>query len=271
MRSVDYDEDVLAPGRRRRPVPEMPAERGLVVETAKDGFCGAVVSADNDAVELADRHGARRVFRMRPAAFLHEGRPVTLVPPRPAEPERAARSASGSVRVEGLRARQARASRIWVEGVHDAELLERVWGHDLRVEGIVVEPLHGLDHVAEAVADFGPGPARRLGVLVDHLVEGSKESRLVERIGSPHVTVTGHPFVDVWAAVRPEAVGITAWPEVPRGLEWKQGVCDALGWGGVEDGWRRVLASVSSHRDLATPLISAVEQLVDFVADPGEA
>ncbi len=270
MRSVDYGEDVLAPGRRRRPVPEMPAERGLVVETAKGDFCGAVVGVQGDAVELADRHGARRVFRMRPAAFLHEGEPVTLVPPR-AAPERTARSASGSVRVEGLHARQARASRIWVEGVHDAELLERVWGHDLRVEGIVAEPLHGLDHVVEAVADFEPGPARRLGVLVDHLVAGSKESRLVGSLDNAHVTVTGHPFVDVWAAVRPEAVGIAAWPQVPRGHEWKQGVCAELGWGDVEDGWRHVLASVATYRELTTPLISAVEQLIDFVSDPGES
>ena len=32
-----------------------------------------------------------------------------------------------------------------MEGKHDAELVEKVWGHDLRIEGVVVEPLHGVD------------------------------------------------------------------------------------------------------------------------------
>ena len=104
-----------------------------------------------------------------------------------------ARSASGSVAVVGHTARTARAARIWVEGLHDAELVERVWGHDLRVEGVVVEPLHGMDDLAAAVAEFEPGPHRRLGVLVDHLVAGSKESRAAAAVAGPHVLVTGHP------------------------------------------------------------------------------
>jgi len=54
--------------------------------------------------------------------------------------------------------------------------VERVWGHDLRVEGVVVEPLHGIDDLSGRVAAFGTAPHRRLGVLVDHLVAGSKES-----------------------------------------------------------------------------------------------
>ena len=47
----------------------------------------------------------------------------------------------------------------------------------------------------------------------------------------PDVLVTGHPFVDVWQAVKPSVVGIRAWPVVPRGTDWKTGVCAALGWG----------------------------------------
>jgi DUF3097, C-terminal domain len=175
------------------------------------------------------------------------------------------RSASGSIKVQGHTARTARAARIWVEGLHDAELVERVWGHDLRVEGVVVEPMHGMDGLAAAVSAFGPGPDRRLGVLVDHLVAGSKETRAAAAVAGPHVLVTGHPYVDVWQAVKPAAVGIRAWPHIPPGTDWKAGVCHALGWGEPADGARRVLGAVRSFRDLETPLIGAVEQLIDFV------
>ncbi len=193
-----------------------------------------------------------------------DGEPVTLVRPTPpAAP--AALSASGSRAVTGLRARTARAARIWVEGIHDAALVERVWGHDLRVEGIVVEPIDGLDNLPAAVAEFGPAPQRRLGVLADHLVPGSKESRIAATVASPHVLITGHPFIDVWEAVRPESVGIKAWPQIPRGVDWKTGVCAALGISDTAVMWGRVNAAVGSYRDLATPLITAVERLIDFV------
>ncbi|GAA0530166.1 hypothetical protein GCM10011581_29290 [Saccharopolyspora subtropica] len=264
MRSVNYGKDILA-GPRRRTAPEIPAEPGLVVEDAASGFCGAVVRVESGSVVLEDRHGRRRLFPLRPAAFLFEGRPATLVPAPRCAPAAPRRSASGSVRTEGLRARTARGSRIWVEGLHDAELVERIWGHDLRVEGVVVEPLHGLDDLPGMLAEFRPGPGRRIGVLVDHLVPGSKESRIVERINDPHVQVSGHPYVDVWQAVKPRVLGIDAWPQVPRGSDWKQGVCERLGWGEPADGWRRVLSAVSGFRDIEAPLLGAVEQLIDFV------
>jgi hypothetical protein len=255
--------------RTRRAVPEVAAQPGLVAEDPASGFCGAVVRVDAREVTLEDRHGRHRVFPLRPAAFLVDGAPATLVPPR-AAPSGPARSASGSRKVENLTARTARASRIWVEGIHDAALVETVWGHDLRVEGVVVEPMHGMDDLAAAVAEFAPAPHRRLGILVDHLVEGSKETRAAHAVRGPHVLVTGHPYVDVWQAVRPGVVGIRAWPDVPRGTDWKTGVCAALGWGEPADGARRVLAAVRSFRDLEPPLIGAVEQLIDFVtADPG--
>jgi hypothetical protein len=154
-----------------------------------------------------------------------------------------------------------------VEGKHDAELVERVWGHDLRVEGVVVEPLDGVDDLPALVRQFAPGRDRRLGVLVDHLVAGSKESRVVAQVTSPHVLVTGHPYVDVWQAVKPAAVGIRAWPVVPPGQSWKEGVCKALGWGEPWEGWRRVLAAVDSYTDLEVPLLSSVERLIDFVTE----
>ena len=252
----------------RKVIPEVPAEPGLVVEDPASGYCGAVVAVDVREVTLEDRRGGRRVFPLRPAAFLVEGAIATLVvPQRSAQraPRGPARSASGSIKVEGHTARTARAARIWVEGLHDAELVERVWGHDLRVEGVVVEPMHGMDDLAAAVADFAPGPQRRLGILVDHLVAGSKETRAAQQVAGPHVLVTGHPYVDVWAAVKPGVVGIRAWPRVPRGTDWKTGVCAALRWGDPADGARRVLGAVRSFRDLETPLIGAVEQLIDFV------
>ncbi len=259
-----YGRDVLSSPKRGRVVPEIAATTDLVAEDAASGFCGAVVVCTSTAVTLEDRRGQRRMFPLEPARFLIDGAPVTLVRPAQA-PAAAELSASGSRAVTGVRARTARAARIWVEGIHDAALIERVWGHDLRVEGIVVEPIDGLDNLPGAVADFGPAPERRLGVLADHLVPGSKESRIAAAVTSPHVLVTGHPFIDVWEAVRPAAVGIRAWPSVPRGVDWKTGVCAALGISDTSVMWGRVNGAVRSYRDLSTPLITAVERLIDFV------
>ncbi|MFB9836145.1 DUF3097 domain-containing protein [Actinoallomurus acaciae] len=270
MRSKDYGDDVLA-GDWRRPrkgqIPEIAAEPGLVAEDPSSGFCGAVVACAKDAVTLEDRFGRRRVFPLAKAGFLIDGRPVTLV--RPTSAPGRARSASGSVAVRDLRARVARESRIYVEGKHDAELVEKIWGHDLRVEGVVVEFLEGVDHLPEIVEEFGPEPDRRLGVLVDHLVAGSKESRIAERVASPYVLVTGHPFIDIWQAVKPAALGIRAWPDVPRGIPWKEGVIAALGWRG-EPGevWQTILGRVRTYADLEPALLGRVEELIDFVTDP---
>ncbi len=269
-----YRTDPLAGGpARRAPLPEVAAERELVVEDAETGFCGAVMSVEKQpegfVVVLEDRNRKRRSFPLG-AGFLLEGRPVRLVRPAAAGPKQAARTASGSLAVRGQRARVALEGRIYVEGRHDAELIERVWGDDLRVEGVVVEYLAGVDDLPTVVREFGPGPGRRLGVLVDHLVPGSKEQRLAQRvfdeIGSPHVHVVGHPYIDIWQAVRPAAVGITAWPVVPKGVPWKEGVCRALGWpADTAAAWRRILASVDSYADLEPELLGRVEELIDFV------
>ncbi|HJQ03088.1 MAG TPA: DUF3097 domain-containing protein [Jatrophihabitans sp.] len=272
---MNYD-DVLAGDRhRRRAVRQVSAESGLVVETADGRFCGAVIRTgraviageQRDTVTLADRYERERVFPLLPASFLLEGELVTLVRPvvQPAIGRAPGRTASGSIAVAGAQARVARASRIWVEGVHDAALLERIWGADLRIEGVVVEPLDGIDGLAEAVARFEPSPSRRLGVLVDHLVPGSKESRIAAGVRSRHVLINGHPYVDVWQAVKPTALGIPAWPVVPRGVEWKLGVAQALGVSDSREMWRRVLASVNSYADVEVPLLRSVEELIDFV------
>jgi hypothetical protein len=278
----DYGPDVLAEGagrRRRAEFPQVAAVRGLVVEEAGGGFCGAVVDCEKQAVTLEDRAGRQRVFPLMRGGFLLEGRPVTLVRPGPSGrpgPAAAARTASGSIAAPrpaagtAARARVARASRIYVEGRQDADLVEKIWGDDLREVGVVVEYLAGIDHLPPIVAGFAPGPGRRLGVLVDHLVAGSKESRIAAQVSSPHVLVVGHPFVDIWQAVKPASLGIGAWPAVPRGTPWKEGVMRALGWGGeTAAGWRRVLGAAASYADLEPALLGRVEELIDFVTAPG--
>jgi hypothetical protein len=275
----DYTDVLGKPPRRRNAIAEIAAELDLVVETADGSFCGAVVAIGRavesgeprDTVTLEDRHGKRRVFPMLAAAFLVDGRPVTLVRPPAAASQRPARTrtASGSYAVPKGAARVARASRIWVEGIHDAALVERIWGDDLRIEGVVVEPLDGIDGLVEHVRAFRPGPRRRIGVLVDHLVSGSKESRIVDdlrRSGfADSVLVTGHPYVDIWQAVKPSALGIPRWPQVPRGTDWKAGICAALGVSDPREMWRRVLASVDGFADVEMPLLRSVEELIDFV------
>ncbi|AIU32731.1 MULTISPECIES: DUF3097 domain-containing protein [Corynebacterium] len=256
--------------RQKRPsFPQIPAEPGLVVEVMADGFVGAVVNFertyDGDFIRLEDRHGRERIFKMREGAFMIDGQRVSLTRYVPKASQQ--RSNSGSRRVHNVEAKVAAPSRIWVEGIHDAAIVEKIWGHDLRVEGVVVEYLEGLDNLPERLDEFQPQHGRRVGVLADHLVTGSKEMRLTSSVG-PHVLVTGHPFIDIWAAVKPERLGLRAWPEVPYGEDWKTGVCRRVGWSDPKEGWNRVYNAVSSFRDVDSSLIGAVERLVDFVTTP---
>ncbi|MET3718774.1 DUF3097 domain-containing protein [Arthrobacter sp. UYEF21] len=271
-------QEISAPVRNE--LPEVPVERGMVLEDAQSGWVGAVTRVEKSGgmhvVALEDRRGKSRSFRLG-FGFLLEGRPIRLVPPVPRQNTAApaGRTASGSVRVAGQRAQVAKASRIWVEGKHDAELVEKVWGDDLRVEGIVVEPLHGIDDLAGAVAGFGPGPGRRLGVLVDHLVPDSKEWRIAAGVmASPgaagNVLIVGHPYVDVWQAIRPAVLGIDQWPVVPRGQDWKTGILAAFGWphSTKEDiglGWQKLLGAVRTYADLEASLLGRVEEVIDFL------
>ena len=156
--------------------PEVTAATGLVVEDRSSGFCGDIIKWSVAAVTLRDRKQQLRHFAWKPGGFLLEGKPVTLVRPAAERPSGPTFTASGSVAAKATTAKVAAASRIWVEGRHDAELLEHVWGDDLRDLGIVVEPMHGIDDLAGLVAEFQPGPTRRLGVLVDHLVDGLEGS-----------------------------------------------------------------------------------------------
>ena len=275
-----YGSDPLV-GFTKRPVlssaPVVAAERDLVLEHAATGFVGAIVRIESSSVELEDRHGKIRAFPLG-AGFLVDGARITLGPPAKKAPAGPGRSASGSIRVADVAARVALPSRIYVEGRHDAELVEKVWGHDLRVEGVVVEYLEGVDDLVSLVAEFGPSPARKLGVLVDHLVPNSKESRIAEAVArSKHganVLVVGHPYIDVWQAVKPARLGLREWPVIPRGIEWKHGICAALGWphddqADIARAWQRILGQVRTYNDLEPALLGRVEQLIDFVTDPG--
>ena len=273
-----YGTDVLAGFTRQRGLSELPrqdATKGLVVEETATGFCGAVVRVDGRLVELEDYFGKLRTFPLG-RGFLLEGTPVELVAPK-ARNEGVLRSASGSVAVTDHQARIARASRIFVEGRHDAELVERVWGHDLRVEGVVVEYLGGIDDLAAIIAEFKPAAGRRVGVLVDHLVAGSKESRIAQEVArgpfGSQVLVVGHPFIDIWQAVKPSRLGLAQWPTIPRGTEWKHGICEALGWphesqADIARAWQRILGTVTSYADLEPVLLGRVEELIDFVTQP---
>ena len=279
MPSFDrYGRDVLATDWRapkRGWATEVPAEPGMVVEEVTTDWCGEIVRVERDLVTitLEDRRNRRRTFPLGPG-FLLEGRPVVLVAPARKGPARATRTASGSVAVHGSKARVARASRIFVEGRHDAELVEKVWGDDLRLEGVAVEFLDGVDDLLEQLREFRPGPERRAGVLVDHLVPGSKESRIAESVArsamGPHVLVVGHPFIDVWQAVKPQRLGRDSWPRIPRTIEWKKGVCQSLGWphrdqADIARAWKQILSKVSSYADLEPAFLGRVEELIDFV------
>jgi hypothetical protein len=276
-----YGSDVLADFGRRSPRVQptvVEAVRDLVVEEVATGFVGAVVGYEGRLLRLEDRRGSVRLFPVGPG-FLIDGAPVALRLPKAAPPSRqfgALRTASGSLAVENTRARVARGSRIFVEGRHDAELVEKVWGADLRAEGVVVEYLEGVDNLEEVLRDFEPASDRRVGVLVDHLVPGSKESRIADAVASGpfgrFVLVVGHPFVDVWQAVKPSHVGLDAWPHIARDVEWKHGICAALGWphddqADIAAAWQRILGSVRTYADLEPALLGRVEQLIDFVAD----
>jgi hypothetical protein len=264
-----YDRDILDElTEQRKPTryPAVEVSMGLVVEDRASGFVGDVVRWNHAAVTLRGRDQHLRHFTWKPGGFLIEGRPVTLARPAPQRSATRVVTASGSFAGDrSAGARIARASRIWVEGRHDAELVEQVWGDDLRELGIVVEPLHGADELAAAVAGFRPGGGRRLGVLLDHLVDGSKESAIAATVDHPSVLVDGHPFVDVWAGIRPRTIGLERWPDVPVGQPWKDGVCAALGVP-VEGFWPRVRNRVRSFADLEPELVGAVERLIDFVS-----
>lgn len=276
MSSDRYGKDVLASNSpQTRRVTQVVADRGLVLECATSGWCGAIADwqkgADGWAVVLEDGQRRRRPFAAS-GSFLVDGALVSLIRPAAMATAVPARTASGSIAAPRSRAQVARASRIWVEGRQDAELVEKVWGEDLRSVGIVVEELGGVDVLPERLREFCPDEQRRVGALVDHLVPGSKETRIAERVMQEwpeDCLVLGHPYIDVWQAVRPSVAGIPVWPVIERGTSWKAGVCAALGWpDDTGRAWRSILAQVDDYSDLEPSLLGRVEELIDFVTVP---
>ncbi len=273
-----YDDDPVAQmrlARRPREPRKLRARRGLWLEDSVTGFYGELVRADHYQVELRDADGATRRF-VRDTIFLDDNdNAVRLDFTRP-QPTAPVRSASGSLYVSNTPARVARAARIFVEGRHDAELIEKVWGHDLRIEGVAVIYLEGADHLEDVLREFNPARHRRAGVLLDHLVPGSKESHIASHItqqfGANTVRVVGHPYVDVWQALRPERLGLNEWPSIPHGQSWKHGICAELGWphedqADIARAWQHILGQVRNWHDLEPAVIGRVEELIDFVTE----
>ncbi len=272
------EDDILDQWAARNTFPLLELDHGMTLTHRMSGAKGVVVGfTERQRLVLEDASGARTEYTPHDGHFAHEGVAVALREGSLGTTPQRKITASGSFSAGPVRARVARASRIWVEGIHDAELIEKIWGDDLRIEGIVVEPLHGADDLVELVRRFDPGPTRRLGVLLDHLVDGSKESRIAAAVTNREVLICGHPYVDIWQAISPRTIGIDQWPVVPHGRPWKEGVLEALGFdptaveGATGRFWQGVLAKVTSYRDVETPLVNAVEQLIDFVTFDGGA
>lgn len=278
-----YGRDVLSQPKpsRLRAQKDVPADVGLVLEDVTSGFVGEIVACEKVAGEylmtLEGRGGVKRKFPLGPGFWI-DGEPVNMIAPKKqaARAQAPARTASGSLRVQAKPSTML-PSRMWVEGRHDWQLIDKVWGEDLRLEGIAVEELAGVDRLGEMLAAFQPGPGRRAAVLVDHLLPGTKESRLVDealaRYGNQHVLVLGHPYVDVWQAIKPARVGLKEWPHIPKHIDIKKGSLAALGLPHetVEDvgiGWSKILGRVRDWKDLEPSLLGRVEELIDFLTAP---
>lgn len=267
---------------KKKPLSTVTVKPGLLLEDVQSGWVGVVVSLETiGGMRVIGLEDARKRVKTFPLGFgfLLEGELVKVVAPqnRHVAPQKLI-SRSGSTVVSDHKAQIARGSRLWVEGIHDAELVEKVWGHDLRVEGIVVEPLHGIDDLVALITAFEPAPERKLGILVDHLIQGSKETRIVQEAmclpgASKYINIVGHPYVDVWQAIKPRVLGIQAWPEIPRSEEWKKGTLRRLNmpYKSQEDvalGWKNILGRVNSYTDLEPAILGPVESLIDFLTAP---
>ncbi len=191
------------------------------------------------------------------------------MPPTASGTAAAGRTASGSVAVADAPARVARASRILVEGLHDAELVEKVWGDDLRIEGVVVEMLDGADHLGEIVRALRapPGPAPRACCSTTWSTT-RRSPGWPPQIDHPDVLVTGHPYVDIWAAVKPAGGRAAGLARGAQGRELEGRGLPAHRRRDPRAFWKQLLGSVDSYADLEPPLVGAVEQLIDFVTEP---
>ena len=114
---------------------------------------------------------------------------------------------------------------------------------------------------------FGGDDLRDLYIVTGSRGGPSESCGTVYRMRSD---VAGHPFVDVWQAVKPAKLGLQSWPHVPRGTDIKHGTCAALGWphrdqADIARAWKHILSKVTSYADLEPSLLGRVEELIDFV------
>ena len=197
----------------------------MVVEDAQTGFVGAVVRIEYGRMELEDRHGRRKPFPIGPG-YLIDGRPVILTAPRQ---RRADGAGTHRIRFGGgvRRTRQGRAGEPDLRRGPPRRRTRRAGvgrrparrGRRRRI------PRRRRRSRRRSSRSSGPAPAVGFGVLVDHLVAGSKEARIADAVrrgpGGVHTLVVGHPFIDIWQAVKPARLGVSAWPVIPqgRGLE----------------------------------------------------
>ena len=262
------------PARTAAQYPHRAAEPGIRVLHRASGFTGTLVALEGDDVVLRGHTGLERRYQNVPGTFAVEGTPTHLVSPRRARRRRAARSpkdvrtASGSRAVDGRAGpgRRAPAASGWrasttpnsSSGCGATISASRAsWSNGSTV------PTTWPPRCARSA----PRATAASACCSTTSCPGARKPGWRRAIDDPHVLVTGTPFVDVWEAVRPAAVGIRAWPVVPKGQNWKDGVCAALGVDDPRTMWRRILAAVSDWKQLEQPFVAAVEQLIDFVTE----
>lgn len=266
---------------RQAPPPrKVPLRRGLLIEDI-NGWVGEVVKAERIGgalfFGLEDAKGRVKNFPLGPG-YLIEGEPVEIVAPVAAKEPKRTISRSGSIAVKNaparVRAPPASGLRVCTtpsswrrSGATICALRALLWS---RCTAWMILPVRFVS---------SRRPGRRLGILVDHLIEGTKEQRIVaEAMAVPgaagHVKIVGHPFIDIWQAVKPSVLGLKAWPQVPRGEDFKKGTLRRLGQphetqADVAQAWKHILSCVDSYADLDPTLLGPVESLIDFLTEPG--
>ena len=88
---------------------------------------------------------------------------------------------------------------------------------------------------------------------------------MIAAINAASIATPSHATLAPWSAL---------WgPVIPRGTDWKHGICAAFGWphgsqADIARAWKRILGTVRSYADLEPTLLGRVEELIDFVTSP---
>ncbi len=245
----------------------------MVVEDAQTGYVGAVVRIEYGRMELEDRRGRRKPFPVGPG-YLIDGKPVILTAPRRAAPAAGCtyrvwlrRSAGRQGQGRAVQPHLCRGSarrRTCRAGV-GGRSADRGCGRRIPRRG------RRSRRDRRRVRPTAWPPAGRAGRPSGRRVQGGPHGRrgAARRWWRPHAgrrpSVHRH-----LAGGQARRLGISAWPTVPRGVDWKHGVCDALGWphagqADIARAWQRIRGRVRDWNDLEPVLIGRVEELIDFV------